>query len=270
MMLKNLMVHLDQSERCAARLALAVSLAKKHQARLFGVFAQRGLPRQVGVVATWPSQQYIDARTASKAAFESAAAALPQSEWHDINRGSDGEILHHVTQLARHADLVVLGQHDDRGKAYVPEELVDEVILDAGCPVLVLPYAGQFTTVGSRPLIAWNDARQAAHALLDALPLILDCELATVVTFDARQEEAETSCSEVARHLACHGIKSKSEVILVKDIGIMDMLLNRVTDRGADLLVMGAHGHIGFPFYSRGAGTRYILKHMTVPVLMSN
>ena len=31
-----------------------------------------------------------------------------------------------------------------------------------------------------------------------------------------------------------------------------------------------AHGQIGFPFFSRGAGTRYILKHMTVPLLMSN
>jgi hypothetical protein len=33
---------------------------------------------------------------------------------------------------------------------------------------------------------------------------------------------------------------------------------------------MGAHGQIGFPFVSRGGGTRYIMQHMTVPVLMSN
>ena len=39
---------------------------------------------------------------------------------------------------------------------------------------------------------------------------------------------------------------------------------------GADLLVMGAHGQISCPFVSRGAGTRYILRHMTVPVLLSN
>jgi nucleotide-binding universal stress UspA family protein len=56
----------------------------------------------------------------------------------------------------------------------------------------------------------------------------------------------------------------------VGDIGIMDTLLNNAADLGSDLLVMGAHGHIGLPFVSRGAGTRYILRHMTVPVLMSN
>jgi nucleotide-binding universal stress UspA family protein len=91
-----------------------------------------------------------------------------------------------------------------------------------------------------------------------------------VLSFAAQREAGELSCIEVTRQLATHGIRAKAEVMLVEDFGIMDMLLNRVTDRGADLLVMGAHGHIGYPFISRGAGTRYILRHMTVPVLMSN
>lgn len=270
MALKNLMVHLDQCERTAARLALAVSLAQQHKARLVGVFGQTAGPRQVGVVATWPSESYVEARDASKAAFEKATAGLPQAEWLDINRGSEAEVLRHITDHARHFDLVVLGQHDERVKSCVPEILVGEVILHCGRPVLVLPYAGNFTEIGKRPLIAWNDGREAAHALNDALPLIEGCEEAMVLSFSARRDEAETSCAEVTGHLATHGIKAKAEVMLVQDFGIMDMLLNRVTDRGADLLVMGAHGHIGFPFVSQGGGTRYILGHMTVPVLMSN
>jgi len=270
MTLKNLMVHLDQSERTAARLELAVSLARKHQARLMGVFGQRAHPQQVGVVASWPSQAYIDARDASKAAFEKATAGLSGTEWRDINRGSDVEVLRHIINLARHADLVVLGQPDDRVKAHVPDELAMDVILDCGRPVLVMPYVGTFAEVGRHPLIAWNDAREAARALNDALPLIEGCDEATVLSFAARREDADSCCAEVVRHLAAHGIKAKTEVLVVEDFGIMDMLLNRVTDRGADLLVMGAHGHIGFPFVSRGAGTRYILGHMTVPVLMSN
>jgi nucleotide-binding universal stress UspA family protein len=79
-----------------------------------------------------------------------------------------------------------------------------------------------------------------------------------------------TPPAPVVRHLADHGITAKPEVLVVEDFGIMDLLLNRVSDRSADLLVMGAHGQIGFPFVSRGAGTRYILQHMTVPVLMSS
>ena len=270
MPLKNLMVHLDQSERTAARLELAVTLARQHQARLTGVFGQLAQAQRVGVVASWPSQEYVEARDASKAAFEKATAGLPQAEWRDINRGSETEVLRHVTDLARHADLVVLGQHDDRIKSHVPEDMASEVILHCGRPVLVVPYIGKYAEVGKHPLIAWNDGREAAHALNDALPLIEDCKEAIVLSFAARHEDGQASCAEVARHLAAHGIKSRTEVLVVEDVGIMDMLLNRITDRDADLLVMGAHGHIGFPFINRGAGTRYILRHMTVPVLMSN
>ncbi len=270
MALKNLMVHLDQGERTAARLALAVTLARQYQARLVGVFGQRGLPEVPGIVASWPSREYAAARDASKAAFEKAAAGLPQSEWHDINRGRDSEVLRKIVNLARHSDLVLLGQHDDKATPHVPDELIMEVINESGRPVLVVPYAGDFTVVGKHPLIAWNDAREAARALNDALLLIQDCDEAMVLSFSENRDAGDVSCAEAARHLSAHGIQAKTEVLLVEDFGIMDMLLNRVTDRGADLLVMGAHGHIGFPFLSRGAGTRYILRHMTVPVLMSN
>lgn len=270
MSLKNLMVHLDQGERTAARLELAVTIARRHQARLMGVFGQLARAQQVGVVASWPSDEYVEARNASKAAFEKATAGLPMAEWRDINRGSETEVLRHVTDLARHADLVILGQHDDRIKSHVPGDLVSEVILNCGRPVLILPYIGTYAEVGKHPLIAWNDGREAAHALNDALPLIEGCKEAIVVSFAVRHDDGLASCAEVARHLDAHGIKSRTEVLVVEDIGIMDMLLNRVTDRDADLLVMGAHGHIGFPFINRGAGTRYILRHMTVPVLMSS
>jgi len=37
-MLKDLMVHLDESERTSARLALAATLSRQHKARLTGVF----------------------------------------------------------------------------------------------------------------------------------------------------------------------------------------------------------------------------------------
>lgn len=147
MSLKNLMVHLDQGERTAARLELAVSLARQHQARLLGVFGQRAQAQRIGVVASWPSQEYVEARDASQAAFEKATAGLPDAEWRDINRGSDAEVLRHIIDLARHADLVVLGQHDERVKAFAPEELAMEVILDSGRPVLMFPYADRKSVV---------------------------------------------------------------------------------------------------------------------------
>lgn len=269
MSLKNLMVHLDSGERTRVRLEMAVSIAKHYQARLLGVFGQRAKPEEVGIVATWPSDEYVAAARASQAQFGAATVGLIQAEWHDINRGSDAELLRQITNLSRYADLVVMGQHDENAKPYLPAELPEEIILSSGRPVLMIPYIGEFGFPLERPLIAWNNSREAAHAVNDALPLIKNCQEVTIVSLDTQHDAAALACSDLSRHLASHGIAAKTDILMVNDIGIMDMLLNRLTDRDADLLVMGAHGQIGLPFLNRGAGTKHILKHMTVPVLMS-
>ena len=158
-MIRDLMVHLDPGERTGARLQLAAAIARTHGARLVGVFAQRAAAHQVGVVVKWPSDEYIAAANASKSAFSAATAGLAQAEWHDVNRGSDHELLHHLIEAARYADLVVLGQHDDARNAHAPPELAEELIVNGGRPVLVVPYAGGYAEVGRRPLIAWNSTR---------------------------------------------------------------------------------------------------------------
>lgn len=269
MAIKDVVVHLDQDGRTAVRLALATALARQHGARLVGVFAQRGHARKVGVVGVWPSEEFTLACGASKAQFETATAGLPSAEWRFVNRSGEAEVIRQFVDLARHTDLVVLGQYE-HGKDHVPEELVSEVVIGCGRPVLVVPYIGDFAEVGQFPLIAWNNAPEAARALNDAVAVIQGCQKAYVVSVAARLDEGEATCAEVQRHLAIHGIAVATEVVLVEDFGVMDMLLNRASDRSADLLIMGAHGSIGFPFESRGAGTRYILRHMTVPVLMSS
>lgn len=268
--LKNLIVHLDAGGRTGARLDMAAALARRYQARLVGIFAQRAEAEQVGVVPHWPPATYVQAAAASEAAFKRATAGLVEAEWLDVNRGRDVELVYRITAEARYADLTMLGQYDGNPDGRVPPELPEEIVLNSGRPTLVVPYVGDYAAPFERPLIAWNNSRESAHALNDALPLIAGCKEAIVLSLDTRTEEAAASCAAVARHLACHGIKAATEVLMVEDVGIMDMLLNRVTDQGADLLVMGAHGQIGFPFVSRGAGTRHILRNMTVPVLMSN
>lgn len=268
-MLKNLIVHLDQSPRCEARLKIAVALAKANGARLVGLFAQKALPKRAGGVSSWPPEEYVKAGQESKKAFEVATQGL-SAEWVDINRGGDTALLALVSEKARYFDLVIMGQYDESSVQYAPSELAEEVLTNSGRPVLIIPYVGEFSSSFKRPLIAWNASSEAAHALNDALPLILNCEQAVVLAFDSSLERAEVSCKEVALQLSCHGIKSKAEVMMIEDVGVMDMLLNNACDQGADLLVMGAHSHIGFPFISRGAGTRHILKTMVLPVLMSS
>lgn len=263
--LKNILVHLDGGPRTAIRLSLAAALAAQHGARLVGLFAQRGHAHAVGVVASWPSDQYRAAANDSREAFAKAAGNLDDPEWRDANRGGDAEITRVVTEMARGFDLVILGQHDPDVLAPVAPDMAEQVILNSGRPALVIPYVGEVRTLGVRPLVAWNAGREAARALNDALPLLADAATVWILSLGVAEDAADP-----VGHLRCHGIAAQTESLTVEGVGRMDMLLNRAADLGSDLLVMGAYGHYGFPQLNRGGGTRHILRNMTLPVLLSH
>lgn len=271
MAIKNIMVHLDQGPRATIRLQLAVDLARQCGARLVGVFGQRGQAQQVGLVASWPSAEYAAASAASKAQFEQLAGTIPDREWRDINRGSDTEVIRLLVNHARHVDLVILGQHDP-ATSHLPKDLVEMVVLDSGRPVLVLPHTGDFPDLFRHPLVAWNDVREAARAVNDALPLLALAQETVVVQVAWQPRENRDDNALLIAHLAAHGIPAHMQMVIPESdrVQLMDALLNAVTDEGATLLVMGAKGHGTNPFSNQGAGTRYVLEHMTVPVLMSH
>lgn len=270
--LRNIFVHLDSGERTAERLRLALALAKRHDARLVGVFAQRASAFRVGLVAVWPNEDYVKAADAARAKFDETVAGYAKAEFLDLNRGGEQEILHHMTDLARHFDMGVLGQDEDSNQRLVPADLVEQLIVETGRPMLVVPYAGHYAEFGHRPLIAWNDSSQAARALNDVIPLIQKDGQTLVVSIGPAREIAhdKVSANETAVHLAAHGVKAEVSAMVSGEVKLMDTLLNRAADHSADLLALGAFGNYGFPRLARGSGTRFMLRHMTLPVLFSH
>lgn len=269
MSVKDLMVHLDLGERTAARLQIAIDLARRHDAHLTGLFGQRAMADAVGVVRSWPSPEYVEAAAASKAMFAKATAGLRHAQWRDANRGGDAELLRVITAHARYFDCTIVGQHEPGRHEHIPAELAENLVISSGRPVLVVPYVGDYPIDIRRPLIAWDQSRQSAHALNDALPLIAKCDEAIVVSIEKPYEEAEASVEQIARHLATHGITAKTEVLLAEEAHAMDLLLNRVSDLNADFLVIGAHRHTVLPTREHAVDARAVMKQMVVPTLVS-
>jgi len=271
--MKDILVHLDDGDRCVTRLDLAIGLARQHGARLTGLFA-RSESHKPSAVAHQASDQLIAVRTAAAALFaERVAAAGLTGRWWQLAHGEPGHVLSETMFCARYADLVVMGQTVPKAKQ-VPDNLVEHTILNCGRPVLVIPHTGKFPTLGERVAVAWNAGKEAVRALNDAKPLMAKAKSVTVLSMHDRQDDAASAMGEVPRvdildHLAACGITAQGERLAGEHIGKMDMLLSRLCDLGADLVVMGAHGQYGLSL-KRGSGTRYVLSHMTVPVLMSN
>lgn len=270
MNLSDILVHLDTTERCRSRLALAVAIAVREQARLVGVFAEVAAPRRVGMVASWPSPEYAASASASREAFAEATTELgADAVWIDANRGSETEVTARLTEFARLSDLVVLGQSPEQG-GRVPSDLPETVILDCGRPVLVVPHSGSWKTVGERPLFAWTHGRAAARALADALCLVQPDADALIVQGSEPGAPPDELIEPLIDHLATHGVRARHHGVVIEEIRLMDTLLNRAADHSADLMAVGAFENSGFPFVGRGSGTRWLLRHMTLPILFSH
>ena len=300
MALRDILVCLDAASTGDGRLALALNLAQAGKAHLTAVYTlpkphesaappvRLGLPPTVLGPASPDGAGAIGGEPISAAAPVASAAreterakgveqrfreALPlrslDGEWQMLNHGETAELIH----LASAADLVVLGQYPDDDSDGLIWLQPDDVMIDAGRPVLVIPYAGAFEHVGKRVLIAWNGTREATRALHDALPLIGGAEAVTVLHIGARQADLEHDrpwLDRIVHHLARHGIPAHPEESPHEGISISDLLLSRAADLGADMIVAGAYHHSQLRESLFGGVSRDLLDHMTVPVLMSH
>lgn len=272
--IKTILVHVDTAKRSERALETALMLADRHDAHLIGlgVRSPATMPSYAAVEIPQEVIEQIvqEQNRAVEEAEEKFQAAVKRSgrdarcEW----RAVKGILAEAIVDAGRGADLVVIGQEEEEDTSLY-EGVPDQVVLEAGRPVLVVPYFGQTEKIGSRIVVAWNDSREAARAVSDAMPFLKaadDVEVVTVGDGDGESVPGE----EAGRFLAAHGISARLSSAPAGSIGAENVLLNRVSDDGANLIVMGAYGHSRLREMVLGGMTRHILRHMTAPVLMSH
>ena len=276
---KDLLVHVDHTRSCAARLQAAIELAIAHDAHLTGVYVVTD-PSPAGLVQGYLPPDVTD--MLERQAGERADAAL--ARFAEVARRnqisfetrSDRVLYSAMAEAlvthARYADLVILGQPDPDDAAG-PQYLPEEVTLSSGRPSLVIPYIGPAATLGRRVTVAWDASREAARAISDAMPILERAQAVAVVTVNPREKpfgHGEQPGADIALHLARHGIKVEVERVESRDVDIANTILSHIADRSSDLLVMGAYGHSRLREFVLGGVTRTILHDMTVPALMAH
>jgi nucleotide-binding universal stress UspA family protein len=136
--------------------------------------------------------------------------------------------------------------------------------------VLVIPYVGRYPTLGRNIVVSWKASREAARAVFDALPLLSQAEQVQILEIGEGNGNGKSVDSTIALTLARHGIKPSVRTSVAGEISVGDEILSRLSDLGADLLVMGAYGHSRMRELVFGGVTRHVSRHMTVPTLFSH
>lgn len=277
MALRDILVHIDTTPNCEKRVKIAIQLARQNATGLTALFARadpdlKGFEPNMakrhqdhGALSEELHGKY--GKLAEKAGVDLTwiTAKLPSN--HD-------QLINQVIQQAQQADMIIVGQHDAKhADGQVPEDMPENLVLETGRPVLIIPYAGDFKTVGKKVVVAWTPGRESVRALNDAIPLMQEAKKVKVVAINPKKKDkhaATVTVDQAAAHLARHGIKAESDQFSTRGVDEGNLILNCLSDERADLLVMGAYGHHRFRELILGGVTQKIFDHMTTPVLMSH
>ena len=277
---RSLLTLLDQDSLCGIRTDVAIRLAKDLDCHLVGV-APTGLiyvpmaPEAATSLTRYAELAWEELRQRAQEAtrrFSDDCRAKGVKSFEAVIDESDKA--RSLVQHAHCSDLTVLTQADpgapDHGLVL---ELVEQVVLYSARPTLILPYAGRFEAMGTNAVVAWDDSREAARALSDALPLLRRAASVRIVSWsesDANDDAAGRLRLEALRRwLMWQGVMADVR-IEPGQLDIAEAMLSGAADLGADLIVMGAYGHTRWRERLLGGATRGVLASMTVPVLMSH
>jgi nucleotide-binding universal stress UspA family protein len=275
-MIKDIVVNLGLGAHDPAG-EYAISVAAAFDAHVLGV-AFSFEPVIPGMVMGGIPPEFIEsqrtesdkrARTAV-ARFEEAAKRAGVSAESRIISASISGAADQLGRIARRFDLVVVGQAE--GDKAMPDEVVDEsVLFESGRPVIFVPFIQKAGLKLDRVMVCWDGSRAATRAVADSIPLLQKAKLVEIVLVASKGFKAdEAPGTDLAKHLARHGLDVNLKRITSPDIDVASTILSYAADSNADMIVMGGYGHSRLREFVLGGVTRSILETMTVPALMSH
>ena len=276
-MIKDLVVNLTPGTDLDPAAQFAISIAAKFEAHVAGIaFAYDPVITPTvmdGLSAAWVDAQRTENRaTAEKAVdrFEAAAKRQGLSAEHRIIEASLGGAANLFGRIARRFDLAVVGQTDP--ERMLPDDLLIEAALfESGRPVVIVPYTQREDLKLDHVLACWDGSRNAARAIADSLPFLMQGKKIEIVIVGSGSGKAdELPGADIGEHLARHDLNVDVKRLVAADVDVSNIILSYAADCAADFIVMGGYGHSRLREFVLGGATRGILQSMTVPVLMAH
>jgi nucleotide-binding universal stress UspA family protein len=178
-----------------------------------------------------------------------------------------------VISKGRCADVLIVSTTNPDEITGVERDFVEQVLMGAGRPVIVLPFKGEAQLNLDDVVLGWDGGREAARSAFDAVPLLKVAKKVRIVRVDPQKDpdlRASVPGADLAEALARHGIKAETQGYPTDGADEGQALLRCADDCGAGLIVMGAYGHSRLAEFIFGGATRFVLTRLNRPVLMSH
>ncbi|MFT5137640.1 MAG: nucleotide-binding universal stress UspA family protein [Arenicella sp.] len=273
-MYKDILVLISEEQGRENLINTAAQFANQYGARLSGMFVSihhdLWLP-PFGLVAVDRVLKYAER---DKQLYTDAVEQFNKiSEQHGIKSNwiSDAQAQPPL-QASRYVDLVIASQlQDDVQSGDNSFSLLNSLVLESGKPVMLIPTDWQAGAPGKNIVLGWDEARESARAVGDAMPLLQAAENVHVAAVVPANQE-QPSLASISDYLSAREVpnefhllsKDKQHSTTAKVIQALGETLQ------ADLYVMGGYGHSKFREVVLGGVTRHMIQHCNAPVLLSH
>lgn len=278
MTIKNILLSYNGLPSSEAALRVALKMAEKYDAHLTGVLSH-GPSRMSVALGPWVTPDLLESireneiamRDKISAGFRAGVAQAEKDRpgkyhWFDLGGDADESLM----QAARFYDIVVMGQYESDAETAHLCPHPDTIALKSGRPVLIVPNGFEPAGMNGHAVLAWDGGRAAAVAMADAMPMMENKSIVTVLTVGDGEASRRREGMDVVAHLARHGVMTDWKNVPRNGGGISGAILDMVEEKDAGLLIMGAYEHSKFTEELIGGVTKEVLRRSKVPVLMSH
>ena len=276
MAINNILLAYNGSDSSDAALTAALTMQSAHDAHLTALLAH-GPSQLTTNLKPWMVQTIVDTVSEMEDAqysaikerfFAKAESSVPAGKLHWIH--DSGEASKTVSDHARLYDITIVGRHDamqsEKHFALNPEQIA----LDSGRPVLVVPRNFDVDAFNNHAVIAWDGKRAAVRALADAMDILCNRKRVTVLTVESSEEAVSDPGIDITTALARHFIDAQYvQIKRQSQQSIEQSLLQYCSAYRPGLLVMGAYENNRFLRKQNSQLTDSILKKSSIPVFMS-
>lgn len=272
-MLKDLMIVVDNVDKCATFLRHGLAIAEQARAHAKvllltpGPLASSGLAPFLTLYASEETLRLEEAKriAALHRLVEGAKCPVEISSFSDDVAWLPGD----VRRSPHLADLIVAGPIESWEVGWLRRRTLETLLLSSGTPLLLLP---EQRTLGKirHVVFGWKASAEANRVLHDLIAMAQPgATIDVAMVRDGAASDAEAG--EVERYLTHHGFKVSLHWLQMESwSSVAGLLQVFAINRHADLLAIGGYAHSHIREVWLGGVTHDVIAETQLPILLSH
>ncbi len=270
-MIKDILVRLEGDGTDGGQLAAAAEIARSFGGHITGIFLNV-LPAIVPEFGEASEEAHVLAKEAgnvieNRLSTELAELGAP-AEVRRFDVFSD-DIANVLARESRAADVFV---SQAPGSDTELRDTVQSLLFQSPRHLMLVPKKGWTKSAISRIVIGWNDSREAARAVAEALPYLHKAQTVAIVAVGDSMpvDEDAVAGRNLKRHLRHHGVDAILHYLIRREGTVADNLIREAQRREAGLIVIGGYHHSPIRESLIGGVTKSLLDYCPLPLLIAH